>query len=444
MFDPKLISERGAWLRAQIGRRGEAYANQLDKVEEVVECHKRLKRSLEGLRHEQKTESKRMRTVKGEEQVALRARLKEMSEKLKHQQNDVRELEAQKEELLLHLPNLPDEAIPTGGEEHNEELARVGEPPHFSFTPKPHWELGEFLGILDFEAAARMSGSRFSVLKGAGARLERAIAQFMLDSHAARGYTEISPPLLVKRDAMVGTGQVPHLEEDTYKTVQEDPFYLIPTSEVVLVNMHREEILPSEALPIRYTACTPCFRSEAGSYGRDVRGLIRQHQFYKVELVKITTPETSSQELEALREDAEFLLKTLGLPYRRMLLASQDMGFAAHRTYDLEVWLPSEGAYREISSCSNCTDFQARNAKIRYRAVQGEKPRLVHTLNGSGLAVGRTLLAILENYQNEDGSVTLPKALRPYLGGATAITPNGLEGVPSGCPPDALPPTPTL
>ncbi len=427
MIDPRLITEKPEWVTAQMERRGPAYAAAMGKVTRLNEEWKAKKSELDDLRHQQKTESAKMRDLRGAAQAELRAKLKEYSDAIKALGETVKDLELDREEAFLHLPNLPDERIPTGGEEANLVEEVIGTPRSFDFEPRPHWEVGESLGILDFEAATRMSGARFSVLIGPGARLERAIAQFMLDRHGERGYVEVSPPLLVKRDAMVGTGQVPHLEEDTFKTDAEEPFYLIPTAEVVLVNMKRESILSAEELPVKFVALTPCFRSEAGSYGRDVRGLIRQHQFYKVELVTITDQDSSAQELVTLRNDAENILNLLGLPYRRMLLASRDMGFAAHRTYDLEVWLPSEGSYREISSCSNCTDFQARNAMIRYRTAQGEKPQLCHTLNGSGLAVGRTLLAILENYQNADGSLTIPEALRPYLGGASRLTATGFE-----------------
>jgi seryl-tRNA synthetase len=325
--------------------------------------------------------------------------------------------------VLLTLPNLPDPSVPVGADAAaNVEVRRVGEPRPFSFPARPHWEVGTALGILDFERAARMSGSRFAVSFDDGARLERALVQLMLELQGARGYREVVPPYLVTAEALIGTGQLPKFEGDLFKTRTGDhDLYLIPTAEVPLTNLHRDEILDADALPLRYVAFSPCFRSEAGSYGKDVRGLIRQHQFHKVELVKLTTPETSMAELEAMVADAEEVLKRLELPYRVMLLCTGDMGFASAKTYDLEVWLPGQGGYREISSCSNCSDFQARRASLRYRPEGKGKPRFVHTLNGSGLAVGRTVVAILENYQQEDGSVVVPEALRPYMGGRERI-----------------------
>jgi seryl-tRNA synthetase len=306
----------------------------------------------------------------------------------------------------------------------NVEVRRVGEPRIFGFTPKAHWDLGPELGILDFERAARISGARFAVYWDMGARLERALIQFMLDLHTReRGYREVIPPYLVTAETLTGTGQLPKFESDLFKTsAGERSLYLIPTAEVPLTNLHRGEILDAAELPKKFVAMTPCFRSEAGSYGKDVRGLIRQHQFHKVELVKLTTPETSMDELEGMVADAEEVLKRLALPYRVIVLSTGDMGFAAAKTYDIEVWLPGQQAYREISSCSNCTDFQARRASLRYRPDGKGKPRFVHTLNGSGLAVGRTLIAVLENYQQQDGSVVVPEALRPYMGGLERIT----------------------
>jgi seryl-tRNA synthetase len=303
------------------------------------------------------------------------------------------------------------------------EIRRVGTPRAFDFAPKAHWDLGPELGILDFERAARISGARFAVYWDMGARLERALIQFMLDLHGGRGYREIIPPYLVTAETLTGTGQLPKFEGDLFKTSAGDrDLYLIPTAEVPLTILHRDEILDAADLPKKYVAFTPCFRSEAGSYGKDVRGLIRQHQFHKVELVKLTTAESSMDELEGMVEDAEEVLKRLSLPYRVVVLSTGDMGFAAAKTYDLEVWLPGQQAYREISSCSNCTDFQARRASLRYRPEAGAKPRFLHTLNGSGLAVGRTLIAVLENCQQGDGSVVVPEALRRYMGGAERIT----------------------
>jgi seryl-tRNA synthetase len=326
--------------------------------------------------------------------------------------------------FLLVLPNVPDASVPAGEDAAaNVEVRRVGEPRAFAFPPRAHWDLGPELGILDFERAARISGARFAVLWDLGARMERALIQFMLDLHGSRGYREVIPPYLVTAETLTGTGQLPKFEGDLFKTsAGERDLYLIPTAEVPLTCLHRDEILDTAGLPRKYVAFTPCFRSEAGSYGKDVRGLIRQHQFHKVELVKLTTPESSMEELEGMVRDAEEVLKRLALPYRVVVLSTGDMGFAAAKTYDIEVWLPGQQAYREISSCSNCTDFQARRASLRYRAEAGVKPRFLHTLNGSGLAVGRTLIAVLENHQQEDGSVVVPEVLRPYLGGVERIT----------------------
>ncbi len=322
------------------------------------------------------------------------------------------------------IPNLPHASVPVGKDESANRVEKVvGEPRTFDFEPKAHWDLGTSLGILDFERGAKLTGARFTVYFGAGARLERALISFMLDLHTGRhGYTEVLPPFIVNRDSLIGTGQLPKFEQDLFH-LEGYPYYLIPTAEVPVTNIHRDEILDEARLPVRYTAYTPCFRSEAGSYGKDVRGLIRQHQFNKVELVQLTTPETSYDALEELTGNAERVLELLGLPYRRMALCTGDMGFGAAKTYDLEVWLPGQGLYREISSCSNCEDFQARRANLRYRPSGGGKARLLHTLNGSGLAVGRTLIAILENYQQADGSVVIPEPLRPYMAGLERITP---------------------
>jgi seryl-tRNA synthetase len=319
------------------------------------------------------------------------------------------------------LPNLPHASAPVGGEEANRCERTVGIPRAFDFAPKAHWDLGPELGILDFERGAKLTGARFTVSFGAGALLERALINFMLDVHTrSHGYTEVLPPFIVNRDTLVGTGQLPKFEQDLFH-LEGYPYYLIPTAEVPVTNLHRDETLDEAALPVRYTAYTPCFRSEAGSYGKDVRGLIRQHQFNKVELVQLTTPETSYAALEELTGHAEVILQRLELPYRVMTLATGDLGFGSAKTYDLEVWLPGQQAYREISSCSNCEDFQARRANLRYRPAAGGKTRLLHTLNGSGLAVGRTLIAILESYQQADGTVAIPDALRPYAGGLERI-----------------------
>jgi len=350
------------------------------------------------------------------------ARMKEVSNRIKEIDEELRLLEEDLRGRLLVIPNLPDAACPVGaGEEDNVEIRSWGEVPRFTFTPKAHWDIGTDLDIIDFERAGKITGARFSLLKGAGARLERALINFMLDLHTTEhNYIETLPPFMVNRDTMTGTGQLPKFEEDLFHTEDVD-YFLIPTAEVPVTNIFRDEILAEADLPICYTAYTPCFRKEAGSHGKDTRGLIRQHQFNKVELVKFTRPEDSDAELEKLLDNAEEVLRRLKLPYRVVDLCTGDIGFSAARTFDIEVWLPGQDAYREISSCSNFRDFQARRASIRYRPDEGGKPQLVHTLNGSGLAVGRTLLAILENYQQEDGSVTVPEVLRPYMGGLEKI-----------------------
>jgi seryl-tRNA synthetase len=324
-------------------------------------------------------------------------------------------------ELLAGIPNMPAEDVPVGADEDaNMELRKVGEPPKFDFEPKQHFELGEALGLMDFETAAKLSGSRFVVLKGSLARLERALSQFMLDLHTSEhGYTEVNPPLLVRDEAMFGTAQLPKFKDDQFAAGED--YWLIPTAEVPLTNLAREAISEEASLPMRVAAATPCFRAEAGAAGRDTRGMIRQHQFFKVELVTVTTPEQSAEEHERLTACAETVLKRLGLPYRVVVLSTGDMGFAAEKTHDIEVWLPGQDAYREISSCSKCGDFQARRMNARYRPKDSKNPRLVHTLNGSGVAVGRALVAVLENYQEGDGSVRIPEALQPYMGGLTKI-----------------------
>ncbi len=331
-------------------------------------------------------------------------------------------LDRERRDALANLERLTESSVPVGrSAADNKEVRRWGDPPKFDFQPKNHWDIGEELGILDFARAAKIAGARFALYKDSGAQLERALINFMLDLHTRKhGYREILPPFLVNRDAMTGTGQLPKFEEDLFR-ISEPEFFLIPTAEVPVTNIHREEMLEREQLPIRYVAYTPCFRREAGSYGQDVRGLIRQHQFNKVELVKFTEPEVSYSELEKLVNDAEAVLQALKLPYRIVELCTGDLGFAAAKTYDLEVWLPGQSAYREISSCSSFEDFQARRAQIRYRKEKKGKPIFVHTLNGSGLAVGRTVVAVLENYQQKDGSVVIPDALRSYMGGLERI-----------------------
>jgi seryl-tRNA synthetase len=350
--------------------------------------------------------------------------MKGVAERIKQGEARLEQVKSAIERFLLVVPNLPDASVPVGKDAAaNQEVRRVGEPRKFDFEPRGHADLGTDLGILDFERAARLSGARFAVYWAEGARLERALIQFMLDLQTSRGYTEVIPPYLVTAETLTGTGQLPKFEGDLFKTSAGDrDLYLIPTAEVPLTNLHKDEILEAAELPRKYVAFTPCFRSEAGSYGKDVRGLIRLHQFHKVELVKLTAAESSMAELESMTADAEEVLKRLGLPYRVVVLSTGDMGFSAAKTYDIEVWLPGQQTYREISSCSNCTDFQARRASLRYRPEPGGKPRFLHTLNGSGLAVGRTLVAVLENYQQQDGSVLIPEALRPYMGGLERIT----------------------
>ncbi|WP_458120561.1 serine--tRNA ligase [Paenibacillus sp. Z6-24] len=348
--------------------------------------------------------------------------MRQVSDRIKALDEEIRNLETEIDALTLSIPNLPHSSVPVGvSEDDNVEVRRNGEPRQFDFTPKAHWDVAQDLGILDFEAGAKVTGSRFTFYKGMGARLERALINFMMDLHSEEhGYEEILPPYIVNRDSLVGTGQLPKFEEDLFKLTDSD-YYLIPTAEVPVTNYHREEILSKEDLPKHYVAYSSCFRSEAGAAGRDTRGLIRQHQFNKVELIKLVEPETSYEELEKMTANAERVLQLLGLPYRVLALCTADMGFSAAKTYDLEVWLPESNMYREISSCSNVEDFQARRASIRYRKDSKGKPEFVHTLNGSGLAVGRTVAAILENYQQEDGSVVVPEVLRPYMRGVEVI-----------------------
>ena len=364
---------------------------------------------------------------RGESPTEEMARMRTLGDEIKEMDAAISGVERGMEAILLQLPNLPHPSVPVGRAEDNQEVRRWGAPRQFPFDPKPHWEVGERLGILDFERAAKLAKSRFAVLWGAGARLERALAQFMLDLHTREhGYREVWVPHLVNAETMQGTGQLPKFEDQLFRTLEAEggrPLYLIPTAEVPVTALHGGEILKEQELPKRYVAFTPCYRREAGAAGQDTRGMIRQHQFDKVELVKVTTPATSYDELEAMVRNAEEVLKRLELPYRVVLLATGDTGFASAKTYDLEVWLPGQGKYREISSCSNCEAFQARRAEIRYRPASGGKAEFAHTLNGSGLAVGRSLIAVLENCQEADGSVTIPPALRPYLDGLERITP---------------------
>lgn len=417
MLDLKFIRTHPEVVKEALIRRGNTF--NVDEVLAWDEAHRGLLAEGEQLRHRRNTLSEEVGRLKatGQDATGLIQEVKEISRRIKEIDQELADLAQKLEAALLLLPNIPHSSVPVGPDETANVVLRVeGELRAFSFPPRPHWEIGEALDILDFARGAKIAGARFTVLKGWGARLERALINFMLDLHVReQGYTEVFPPFLVNRATMTGTGQLPKFEEDMFLCNREDLF-LIPTAEVPVTNLFRDEILPGDALPISLTAYSACFRAEAGAAGRDTRGLIRQHQFNKVELVKFTRPEDSYAQLEQLTDDAEEVLRRLGLPYRVVVLSTGDLGFAAAKTYDLEVWFPSAGCYREISSCSNFEDFQARRANIRYRPEPGARPRFVHTLNGSGLAVGRTLAAILENYQQEDGSVVIPPALRPYLG----------------------------
>ena len=425
MLDPIFIRDHVDEVRTGLRNRGLDVDKTLGDIATLEVLRRRLIGEYEGLKRQQNTsgdeiaKAKRQGKDAGPAMEAGRTRAAQI--KILGVQLD--SIEHQRDVALELLPNLPHASVPVGkGADDNQEIHRHGEPPVFDFEPKPHWELGTGLGIIDFERATKMSGARFSVLTGAGARLARALIAFMLDLHTREHeYVEIEPPFLVNAASLTGTGNLPKFEADLFKIAGEWDLYLIPTAEVPLTNMHRGEILDGRELPIRYTAYTPCFRSEAGSYGQDVRGLIRQHQFDKVELVKLTTPEQSHEELEKLTANAEEVLRRLELPFRRMLLCTGDMGFASAKTYDIEVWLPSQKAYREISSCSNTEAFQARRANIKFRSGGSGKAEFVHTLNGSGLAVGRTLVAILENGQQKDGSIVIPAALRPYMDGRERI-----------------------
>lgn len=404
-MEPTLLDD---WLRLDAERRSE-----LVEVEELKRQRNEASRAIGKVKQQ------------GGDASAEMAAVNQMKQRIEELEARLSALEPEATALEMSFPNLPHESAPVGTDESANRVERtVGEPRRFDFEPKAHWDLGTALGILDFERGAKVAGARFTASFGAGARLERALINFMLDLHTREhGYTEVLPPFIVNRDSLVGTGQLPKFEQDLFH-LEGTNYFLVPTAEVPLTNLYREEILDEERLPVRFTAYTPCFRSEAGSYGKDVRGLIRQHQFNKVELVHLTTQETSYDALEELTRNAEKVLQLLDLPYRVMALSTGDMGFGAAKTYDIEVWLPGQNAYREISSCSNCEDFQARRANLRYRPAGGGKPKLLHTLNGSGLAVGRTLVAILENYQQEDGTVVIPEALRPWTGGLERIAPS--------------------
>jgi len=424
MLDMTWVRNNLDAVEAALRQRGGEF--DIDAVRRLDAARRAALREVETLKARRNSVSGDIARLKkeGKDGAALIDEMRAAGDRIKELDARATEADEALQQVLLTLPNLADASVPKGrGSDDNVEVRRGGVPPRFDFEAKAHWDVGTSLGILDFERAAKITGARFVVYVGAGARLERALINFMLDLHTREhGYTEVLPPFMVNEKAMTGTGNLPKFAADLFR-LEDVGYYLIPTAEVPLTNLHREEILDAARLPISYTAYTPCFRSEAGSYGKDVKGLIRQHQFNKVELVKLTRPEESFEALERLTSDAETVLKRLELPYRVVILCTGDMGFASAKTYDLEVWLPSFNAYREISSCSNCTDFQARRAGIRFRRGPSGRTELVHTLNGSGLAVGRTLVAILENFQRADGSVAIPEALRPYFG-AASITPS--------------------
>ncbi len=424
MFDIKWIRDNADAFDASLQRRG--LAPQAAALVALDDKRRATLTALQDAQSRRNAASKEIGKAKGAKDEATAARLMaevaDLKDTIAKGEDDERKLDAEIKAALEVIPNLPRADVPDGADETgNVEVRRVGTPARLDFTPKQHFEIGEALGLMDFEAAQKISGARFVVLKGALARLERALASFMLDLHTSEfGYTEVNPPILVKDQAAYGTAQLPKFEEDLFKTTND--FWLLPTAEISLTNLVREQIIDEAQLPMRVTAWTPCFRSEAGAAGKDTRGMIRQHQFSKVELVSITTPDASLDEHERMTSCAEEVLKRLGLPFRTIVLCTGDMGFASQKTYDIEVWLPGQNAYREISSCSVCGDFQARRMDAQYRPKDGGKPVYVHTLNGSGLAVGRTLIAVLENYQQADGSVIIPDALRPYMGGLTKIT----------------------
>jgi seryl-tRNA synthetase len=425
MLDIRYIRENLEEVEARLKTRGSGV--DLSAFRELDERRRGLLQEAESLKALRNRVSEEISRVKDKSQVQGQiVEMREVSQRIKVLDEDLRVLEEQLAAFLLTVPNVPAAGIPVGSSEaDNLEVRKWGEIPSYDFTPKPHWEVGEELGILDFERGAKITGARFTLYRGAGARLERALINFMLDLHTTRhNYIEMLPPFMVNRESMTGTGQLPKFEDDLFHLEGVD-YFLIPTAEVPVTNIHRGEILRGKDLPIAYTAYTPCFRREAGSYGKDTRGLIRQHQFNKVELVKFVHPSGSDSELAALLANAEEVLRLLELPYRVVELCTGDIGFSATRTYDIEVWLPGQNTYREISSCSNFGDFQARRAGIRFREEEKSKPEFVHTLNGSGLAVGRTLVAILENFQQADGTVLVPTALRPYLGGLEKIVRQG-------------------
>lgn len=418
MLDMKRIRTNVEEVKQGLKRRNKDYDGMLDEILEIDVKRREISTKTDEMKNEQNKASKQIPMFKkeGKDTTALMAEMKLLSQKIGENDAQISELEARQRELLLAIPNVPHESVPAGSDDsQNAEQRHWGEPKQFVYEPKPHWDIGAALDILDPERAAKVTGQRFHFYKGLGARLERSVINFYLDNHTQNGYVEILPPFMANTASMTSTGQLPKFAEDMYKLENED-LYLIPTAEVPVTNLYRDEILDGARLPIKHCAYSACFRGEAGSAGRDTRGLIRQHQFNKVELVKFSRPEESYEELERLTNDAETKLQLLGLPYRVVTLCGGDLGFSSAKTYDIEVWMPSYGRYLEISSCSNFEDYQARRANIKFKDNIKDKAQLVHTLNGSGLAIGRTVAAILENYQNEDGSVTVPEALRPYMG----------------------------
>ena len=423
MLDTKWVREHYDELAEMLALRNNAFP--LDRYKELDEERRKVLLEVEKLKERRNAGSKEVgiRKKAGEDTEALQNEIRELGEEIKKFDDKANEIESELDELALRIPNRPHASVPKGKDENdNIEMRRWGTPREFDFEPKPHWDLGEALGIMDFDRGVKIAESRFTVLKGAGARLERGLMNFMLNLHTTQhGFTEVAPPALVNSKTMTGTGQLPKFADDLYRCLNDD-LWLIPTAEVPLTNLHSGETFKESDLPKYFCAFTPCFRREAGSYGRDMRGMLRQHQFDKVEMVKLSTPEKSYDELEHMTNCAEKVLQLLGIPYRVIVLCTGDMGFGAAKTYDIEVWLPSQNTYREISSCSNCEDFQARRMGIKYKPADGGKARFIHTLNGSGLAIGRTLIALMENYQNADGSITVPEALRPYVGGLERVS----------------------
>ncbi len=422
MLDVKVVRQDPERIKAAMKTRNFDADALIDKVMEIDSERRQVIGKVEAMKAEQNAESKKIPQIKksGGDASEILAKMKELSDEIKVCDTELASLEKEQQDILLSIPNVPHESVPIGKDDtENEEIRRWGDPRSFDFDVKAHWDIGKDLGILDPETAAKVTGARFHFYRALGAKLERSVINFYLNTHTERGYTEIFPPFMVNRSSMTGTGQLPKFEEDAFKLatkVSNEDYFLIPTAEVPVTNMHRDEILDGSKLPLKYCAYSACFRAEAGSAGRDTRGLIRQHQFNKVELVKFADPETSYEELEKLTNDAEYVLQQLGLPYRVVCLSSGDLGFSSAKTYDVEVWMPSYGRYVEISSCSNFEDYQARRASIRFKNGVKDKAKLVHTLNGSGVAIGRTVAAILENYQTADGTVTVPEVLRPYMG----------------------------